>query len=162
MCISNKSVSRELSADDSRLLLIWEFFRSCFMDGKRLATTVAQLAVTGVAIALNSPTVLAQQQGGGVNALAGNLENAVQGFGNLILLIAMALLGAGLTIRFLPTGSHRTKEAAGSLIDNALILAGLVALGTYLLVFAGQWATTIAGSGGEISPSGAWGPPSIR
>jgi len=38
------------------------------MDGKRLATTVAQLAVTGVAIALNAPTVHA-----GVGDLGGNL-----------------------------------------------------------------------------------------
>jgi hypothetical protein len=32
---------------------------------------------------------------------------------------------AGLAMKFLPTGSHRTKDAAGQLIDNALILRSI-------------------------------------
>ena len=124
------------------------------MGGKRLATTLAQLAATGAAIALNSPTAHA-----GVGDLVGDLQGAVQGFGNLILLIAMSLLGAGLAIRFLPTGSHHTKEAAGSLLDSALIVAGLAALGTYILFFVGDWASIIAGKGGISEPGGPWQPP---
>ena len=32
---------------------------------------------------------------------------------------------AGLAMKFLPTGSHRTKDAAGQLIHNALILRSI-------------------------------------
>jgi hypothetical protein len=113
---------------------------------------VGQLAVTAAAIALKSP----QAQAAGVGDLGNQLAASVQGFQILLVTIAVALLGAGIALRFLPTGSHRTKEAAGSLIDNALIMAGLIALGIYLLVFVSRWAITLTGEGNEIQAGGAW------
>jgi hypothetical protein len=113
---------------------------------------VGQLAVTAAAIALKSP----QAQAAGVGDLGNQLAASVQGFQILLVTIAVALLGAGIALRFLPTGSHRTKEAAGSLIDNALIMAGLIALGIYLLVFVSRWAITLTGEGDEIQAGGAW------
>jgi hypothetical protein len=107
---------------------------------------VGQLAVTAAAIALGSP----QAQAAGVDDLGNQLAASLQGFQILLVTIAVALLGAGIALRFLPTGSHRTKEAAGSLIDNALIMAGLIALGIYLLVFVSRWAITLTGEGQEI------------
>jgi heme/copper-type cytochrome/quinol oxidase subunit 2 len=86
------------------------------------------------------------------------LAASIQGFQILLVTIAVALLGAGIALRFLPTGSHRTKEAAGSLIDNALIMAGLIALGIYLLVFVSRWAITLTGEGDEISRPEVHGP----
>jgi hypothetical protein len=115
---------------------------------------VGQLAVTAAAIALGSP----QAQAAGVGDLGSQLAASVQGFQILLVTIAVALLGTGIALRFLPTGSHRTKEAAGSLIDNALIMAGLIALGIYLLVFVSQWAITLTGQGEPIQASGAWTP----
>jgi len=115
---------------------------------------VGQLAVTAAAIALGSP----QAQAAGVGDLGNQLASSVQGFQILLVTIAVALLGAGIALRFLPTGSHRTKEAAGSLIDNALIMAGLIALGIYLLVFVSQWAITLTGQGEPIQAGGAWTP----
>ncbi len=79
---------------------------------------------------------------GAAGDVAGVISGGVQGFQNLLLLIAMAMLGAGLALKFLPAGSHRTKDAAGQLIDNALILGGLTAPGLYLVAFAAQVATT--------------------
>jgi hypothetical protein len=108
---------------------------------------VGQLAVTAAAIALGSPQARAD-----VGDLGSQLASSVQGFQILLVTIAVALLGAGIALRFLPTGSHRTKEAAGSLIDNALIMAGLIALGIYLLVFVSRWAITLTGEG-EGNPS---------
>jgi hypothetical protein len=113
---------------------------------------VGQLAVTAAAIALKSP----QAQAAGVGDLGNQLAASVQGFQILLVTIAVALLGAGIALRFLPTGSHRTKEAAGSMIDNALIMAGLIALGIYLLVFVSRWAITLTGEGEEIPAGGAW------
>jgi hypothetical protein len=112
---------------------------------------VGQLAVTAAAIALGSPQARAD-----VQALGNELAASIQGFQILLVTIAVALLGAGIALRFLPTGSHRTKEAAGSLIDNALIMAGLIALGIYLLVFVSQWAIKLTGQGDEIQAGGAW------
>jgi hypothetical protein len=126
--------------------------------GRSLVVSLAQLAATGVAIALNTPTAH-----GSVGDLAGNLKAAAQGFGNLILVIAAILLGAGMAIRFLPTGSHRTKEAGGSLLDNALILAGVGALGFWLIFFAGDWAKTVTGveDAGIPEPGGPWEIPNV-
>jgi hypothetical protein len=120
---------------------------------RSLVVLLAQLAVTGVAVALNTPTAH-----GSVGDLAGQLRGVVEGFGNLILVIAAILLGAGMAIRFLPTGSHRTKEAGGSLLDSALILAGVGALGFWLIFFAGDWARTVTGvsNAGIPEPSGPW------
>jgi hypothetical protein len=113
---------------------------------------VGQLAVTAAAIALGSPQARAD-----VGDLGSQLAASIQGFQILLVTIAVALLGAGIALRFLPTGSHRTKEAAGSLIDNALIMAGLIALGIYLLVFVSRWAITLTGEGNEIPAGrGAW------
>jgi len=112
---------------------------------------VGQLAVTAAAIALGSPQARA-----GVGDLGNELAASIQGFQILLVTIAVALLGAGIALRFLPTGSHRTKEAAGSLIDNALIMAGLIALGIYLLVFVSQWAITLTGQGDPIQAGSAW------
>jgi hypothetical protein len=50
------------------------------------------------------------------------LRSYVSGFQHLLLVVALGMLGAGLAMKFLPTGSHRTKDAAGQLIHNALIL----------------------------------------
>jgi hypothetical protein len=121
------------------------------MNAKNLKT-VGQLAVTAATIALGSPTVHAA----GVGDLTARLQGVLQGFGTLLLVIAGIMLGSGIAIRLIPTGSHRTKEAAGSLIDNALILAGLATLGLYLLFFAGDWTKTITGYGETPSVGGAW------
>jgi len=63
-------------------------------------------------------------------------------------------------MKFLPTGSHRTKDAAGQLIDNALILGALIALGIYLVTSAGWVATTVTGQGEAPSASSPWELPS--
>jgi hypothetical protein len=86
-------------------------------------------------------------------------RGSLQGFQNLLLLVSMAMLGAGLALKFLPTGSHRTKDAAGQLVDNALILGGLIALGLYLVAFAGQVAVEATGSGRAPSVNSPWDVP---
>jgi uncharacterized protein YjeT (DUF2065 family) len=123
------------------------------MNAKNLLRSAGELAVMAAAVALGSPAARAD-----VQALGSQLAQSVQGFQILLVTIAVALLGAGIALRFLPTGSHRTKEAAGSLIDNALIMAGLIALGIYLLVFVSQWAITLTGQGEPIQAGGAWTP----
>jgi len=125
------------------------------MNVKNLLRTAGKLAVTAAAIALGSPTVHAAEAKG-LPGLTQNLQGVLQGFGTLLLVIAGIMLGSGIAIRLIPTGSHRTKEAAGSLIDNALILAGLATLGLYLLFFAGDWTKTITGYGEVKQPGGAW------
>ncbi|MEM2066810.1 MAG: hypothetical protein QXH59_10030 [Candidatus Caldarchaeum sp.] len=95
-----------------------------------------------------------------VSDVADLISGGVQGFQNLLALITLALLGAGLALKFLPTGSHRTKDAAGQLIDNALIIGGLAALGLYLVYISGLVATTATGMGEAVQPSGPWTPPS--
>ncbi|MEM2973244.1 MAG: hypothetical protein QXS50_03735 [Candidatus Caldarchaeum sp.] len=95
-----------------------------------------------------------------VGDVANLVSGGVQGFQNLLALIALALLGAGLALKFLPTGSHRTKDAAGQLIDNALIIGGLAALGLWLVYFSGLVATEATGMGEAIQPGGPWTPPS--
>jgi len=92
----------------------------------------------------------------GVSDVAGMFRDSLQGFQSLLLLVAMGMLGAGLALKFLPTGSHRTKDAAGQLLDNALILGGLIALGLYLIQFAGQVATTATGMGEAPQVSSPW------
>ncbi|MEM1980118.1 MAG: hypothetical protein QXU87_05225 [Candidatus Caldarchaeum sp.] len=122
----------------------------------RLATTTISLAAANAHLLL---AAMAQQtgQGGGPAAIANTFQGAVSGFGQLLLLIAAALLGSGLALKFLPTGSHRTKDAGGQLLDSALILAGLAALGVYLLYFAATVATTGAGFGTTPpQPSSPW------
>jgi hypothetical protein len=121
------------------------------MNAKNLKT-VGQLAVTAATIALGSPTVHAA----GVGDLTERLQGVLQGFGTLLLVIAGIMLGSGIAIRLIPTGSHRTKEAAGSLVDNALILAALATLGLYLLFFAGDWTKTITGYGSPPNVGSAW------
>jgi hypothetical protein len=105
-------------------------------------------------------TVLAAEGGGGPAALANALRSYVSGFQHLLLVIALGMLGAGLAMKFLPTGSHRTKDAAGQLIDNALILGALIALGIYLVTSAGWVATTVTGQGEAPSASSPWELPS--
>jgi len=112
-------------------------------------TTAVVLALTHLARAHAS-----------VGDVANLISGGVQGFQNLLALIALALLGAGIALKFLPTGSHRTKDAAGQLIDNALIIGGLAALGLWLVYFAGQVATTATGVGEAVQPGGPWTPPS--
>jgi hypothetical protein len=130
--------------------------RLASLMGVRTATALSLLTT----LALRSTTVLAAQ--GGPGAVASAFTSAVSGFGQLLLLIAMALLGAGLAFKFLPTGSHRTKDAGGQLIDNALILAGLAVLGVYLLYFAGLVATTAAGGGENMGePGSPWEVPRL-
>jgi hypothetical protein len=67
---------------------------------------VGQLAVTAAAIALKSP----QAQAAGVGDLGNQLASSVQGFQILLVTIAVALLGACIALRFLPTGNNRAKE----------------------------------------------------
>jgi hypothetical protein len=67
---------------------------------------VGQLAVTAAAIALGSP----QAQAAGVGDLGNQLAASVQGFQILLVTIAVALLGACIALRFLPTGNNRAKE----------------------------------------------------
>lgn len=120
----------------------------------RLASWVkpwALLAVQSVA------TILSLSVGhASVADVAGDLQGSLAGFQNLLLLVAMAMLGAGLALKFLPTGSHRTKDAAGQLVDNALILGGLLALGLWLVYFAGQVAVKATGQGAAPTPGGPW------
>jgi hypothetical protein len=126
------------------------------MNAKNLLRTAGELAVTAATIALGSPTVHAAEAKG-LPGLTQNLQGVLQGFGTLLLVIAGIMLGSGIAIRLIPTGSHRTKEAAGSLIDNALILAALATLGLYLLFFAGSWTHTITGYGNPPNVgSNAW------
>jgi hypothetical protein len=66
---------------------------------------VGQLAVTAAAIALGSPAARAD-----VQALGSQLAQSVQGFQILLVTIAVALLGACIALRFLPTGNNRAKE----------------------------------------------------
>jgi hypothetical protein len=80
----------------------------------------------------------------------------VAGFKDLLLVVSLAMLGSGLALKFLPTGSHRTKDAAGQLIDNALIVGALVTLGLYLVASAGWVAKTATGQGEVPSVSSPW------
>jgi hypothetical protein len=66
---------------------------------------VGQLAVTAAAIALGSPAARAD-----VQALGSQLAQSVQGFQILLVTIAVALLGACIALRFLPTGNNRAEE----------------------------------------------------
>ncbi|MEM4304863.1 MAG: hypothetical protein QXD61_02670, partial [Candidatus Caldarchaeum sp.] len=116
------------------------------------ALTAVQLAAT----ALASQTVHAAGAGGVANLI----REPLQGFQQLLLLIAMALLGAGIAIKFLPLGSHRTKEGAGQLIDSALIVGGLTALGLYIIKFAADVAVAASGQGSSIPIGGPWDVPS--
>ncbi|MEM4290265.1 MAG: hypothetical protein QXQ48_08380 [Nitrososphaerota archaeon] len=100
-------------------------------------TKLAAWLATAVAVAL---THLARAYAA-VGDLARDLSGGVQGFQNLLAVIALALLGAGIALKFLPTGSHRTKDAAGQLIDNALIIGGLAALG--LVSFSAMMASMV-------------------
>ena len=72
---------------------------------KNLKDSLVRLSVTVAAIALNAPTAH-----GAVGDLANKIASAVEGFQTLLLVIATSVLGAGIAIRFLPTGSHRTME----------------------------------------------------
>ena len=67
--------------------------------------TVGQLAVTAAAVALGSPQARAD-----VGSLGSQLAQSIQGFQILLVTIAVALLGAGIALRFLPTGNNRRKE----------------------------------------------------
>jgi hypothetical protein len=95
-------------------------------------------------------------EGGGVQNLANALAGYVAGFKDLLLVVSLAMLGSGLALKFLPTGSHRTKDAAGQPIDNALILGALVTLGLYLVASAGWVAQTATGQGEAPSVSSPW------
>lgn len=114
--------------------------------------TATLMAVQLAATALTAGTAHAA----GAGDVASLIRDSVQGFQQLLLLIALALLGSGIAIKFLPTGSHRTKDAAGQLIDNALIMGGLIALGLYLVGFVGEVAKTAAGVGENPPIGGAW------
>ncbi|MEM4273296.1 MAG: hypothetical protein QW420_02935 [Candidatus Caldarchaeum sp.] len=114
--------------------------------------TATLMAVQLAAMALTAGTAHAA----GAGSVASLIRDSVQGFQQLLLLIALALLGSGIAIKFLPTGSHRTKDAAGQLIDNALIMGGLIALGLYLVGFVGEVAKTAAGVGEKPPIGGAW------
>jgi hypothetical protein len=116
-----------------------------------LKDSLARLAITVAAVALNAPTVH-----GAVGDLANKIASAVEGFQTLLLVIATSVLGAGIAIRFLPTGSHRTKEFGGSLIDAALIIAALATVGVWILYFAGDWVKTVTGYGEIPQPSNPW------
>jgi hypothetical protein len=76
------------------------------MNAKNLLRTAGELAVTAATIALGSPTVHAA----GVGDPTASLQGVLQGFGTLLLVIAGVMLGSGIALRLIPTGSHRTKE----------------------------------------------------
>ncbi|PUA34176.1 MAG: hypothetical protein B9J98_00865 [Candidatus Terraquivivens tikiterensis] len=120
-----------------------------------LLSRLAPLALTLLACLSRMKTVHAS-----VGDLVGKLSGALEGIQSLILMVGMGLLAAGLLLRFLPTGSFKTKEAGGQLIDHALILAGLGALGVWLLWFAADVAVSITGTGEAPQPSGPWSLPS--
>ncbi|MEM2747441.1 MAG: hypothetical protein QXK69_13140 [Candidatus Caldarchaeum sp.] len=113
--------------------LLGTLFRGRMTDRTKL---VAWLPIA-VVVALTRLTSAHAAVGDVANLISGG----VQGFQNLLALIALALLGAGLALKFLPTGSHRTKDAAGQLIDNALIIGGLAALG--LVSFSAMMASMV-------------------
>jgi hypothetical protein len=102
---------------------------------------VGQLAVTAAAIALGSPTVHAAEAKG-LPGLTQNLQGVLQGFGALLLVIAGIMLGSGIAIRLIPTGSHRTKEAdsleAGS-YPQPWSLAAVTSFAAILVLRRGVW-----------------------
>ncbi len=120
-------------------------------EAGRWVRLAAPLAAQLATIALTTPLGHADAA-----AVANLIRGGVSGFQQLLLLIAMALLGAGIALKFLPVGSHRTKETAGQLFDNALILGGLIALGLYLVSFAGQVTTAATGMGSPPEVSSPW------
>ena len=92
----------------------------------------------------------------GVGDLAGNLAQQLPDFGTLLGAIAGIMLGVGIVGKFLPWGSFQTKQAFGRLFDYALLMGALLAIGTFMIYFAGDIAVTVAGKGEAPEPGGPW------
>jgi hypothetical protein len=108
------------------------------------------------------PTMIAAVAAQGSNAastlqeLQSQIATAVGAAGGLLFAMAAALFAAGLAFKFTPWASQRTKDLGGMLLDHGLILAALASIGLFLLAFAGQIATGIAGQGSPPQVGGAW------
>ena len=100
------------------------------------------------------------ETGSGIAKLAGDLTGQLKDFGMLLGALAGIMLGVGLAGKFLPWGSFQMKQSFGRCFDYAILLGALLALGTFLIYFAGDIAVTVAGKGGITEPSGPWAPPS--
>ncbi len=122
---------------------------------KKLGRVLLRFIVSyGPLVILSTPNVYAE--GTTIDKLTSDISANVAAIGGLIIAMACALFAAGLVFTFVPWASQKMKETGRFLLDHALILAGLAALGIFLLAFASQIAVGIVGRGTPFEPSGAW------
>jgi len=131
--------------------------------GKRMLKKVGRVLLRfivsyGPLVLLTAPNVYAE--GATIDKLTSDISATVSAIGGLIVAMACALFAAGLVLSFVPWASQRMKETGKYLLDHSIILAGLAAVGIFLLAFASQIAVGIMGRGTPFEPSGAWQPPS--
>ena len=128
------------------------------MDGLRRGLAyAATLLLYGARVAV--PAVAQEaEKGFDFSKVAGGLNSVMATFMNMLLVVGMVMLGIGILFKFLPTGSHRTKDAGGSLLDNAFLLTGFGVVGVYALYWAAVLVASAAGVGTEgiSKPSSPW------
>lgn len=124
-----------------------------FKEVPRYMLRYAGTIVSAVPLALNS--VLGE--GAGVaEEIADSLAEWVRAAGFIIIGVSSIMLAAGLIFRFIPTGSTRTKDFGGLLIDHAVLLGAFCGVGLFLLWFAGWIGAKVAGMPEPQRPGSQW------
>lgn len=92
----------------------------------------------------------------GLQSVIENLQTTIELLGALMVAIALAYFAIGVIFKYLPWGSHKTKDTGGLMLDYAFIMIAIASVGGYMLLFAGDVAVAIVGQGEAPKFSGPW------